>query len=397
MLNYIISQMKRKPLPAVAVLLFAAILTMVLCGLQAASEQEQRNYEELYRTVPVTVTVTDITGTNSDIEGFPFVYNVFTSDYEMGAYLKDFKFRMSRNIYQMEINGEAVNCAAVARGINTLGADSLLSQSTDSVITWFEGFDESVLQTDEMVCILPSSLMSEEDSVTVKLVFSQIMNIDGEFVTKYDTRTLSVVGVHDADSSIVYCPLKLMKSIYSRLDATSLYDYASATISDNYKIDEMWEEAADWFVEPDPTGKQTPWDYSWFYYYPYALKVDDSQLVAAEAALENSMKLNRICMVVVLALSVAVSFLIGFLMIRSRKREIALMRTMGTPNRSIYAGFAFEQILCVALGTLLGGSYFLWQPVERLAVFVGIYFVGLSIALLIFLHTNLISTIKEDE
>ena len=73
------------------------------------------------------------------------------------------------------------------------------------------------------------------------------------------------------------------------------------------------------------------------------------------------------------------------------------MRTMGASAAAIFAEFALEQVLCLAAGVLLGGSYFLWQPLDRLALFGGIYTAGLAIALVIFLRKNLLTTIKEDE
>ena len=54
-------------------------------------------------------------------------------------------------------------------------------------------------------------------------------------------------------------------------------------------------------------------------------------------------------------------------------------------------------MLCVAVGTVLGGSYALWRPVGQLGLFLAIYFLGLSAALLIFLRRNLLTTMKEDE
>ena len=54
-------------------------------------------------------------------------------------------------------------------------------------------------------------------------------------------------------------------------------------------------------------------------------------------------------------------------------------------------------MLCVILGAALGGGYFMWQPAARLGLFITVYFVGLTAALLIFLHNNLLSTMKEDE
>ena len=84
-------------------------------------------------------------------------------------------------------------------------------------------------------------------------------------------------------------------------------------------------------------------------------------------------------------------------MIRSRKKEIALMRTMGTGNLAVFFGMLFEQMACVLLGAAIGGAFSLWQPIQRIGLFVGIYAVGLMIALVVFMSTNLLSSLKEDE
>ena len=52
-----IKNIKRAPVRALAILLFAAVITMVICALQASNEAELRNYEEARQSVPVTVTV----------------------------------------------------------------------------------------------------------------------------------------------------------------------------------------------------------------------------------------------------------------------------------------------------------------------------------------------------
>ena len=73
------------------------------------------------------------------------------------------------------------------------------------------------------------------------------------------------------------------------------------------------------------------------------------------------------------------------------------MRTLGTSNPVVCMEFEIEQILCVFAGVAIGGSYSLWEPIEQLILFAGIYTVGLSVALFFFIRTNLLATIKEDE
>ena len=131
--------------------------------------------------------------------------------------------------------------------------------------------------------------------------------------------------------------------------------------------------------------------------YYHAFDINHLQLSQAQTNLENSMTVNQIAAVLVLALSAAAGAFIGFLMIRNQKKEIALMRTMGTPNSRIYMSFVIEQMVFVVLGAIVGGSKFMWNPVSWLVLFVCVYFIGLSAALLVMLRKNLLTTIKEDE
>ena len=44
-----------------------------------------------------------------------------------------------------------------------------------------------------------------------------------------------------------------------------------------------------------------------------------------------------------------------------------------------------------------GGAYNMWNPIDKLLTFAIVYFVGLTLAMLIFLSKKLLTTIKEDE
>lgn len=406
MITHALKRIQRAPLPALAVLLFAAILTAVLCGLQAANEQEVEDYKEIYRTTPVTLTVTNLTGTQSDgLDAPAWVANVFNGDaylpHSLLDYVKDLKIKTSYSVDVLEIAGERVD--TVGMDIVGVTAEELVGAQPilpgDARVTWLEGFDESILLTGERVCLLPEAVLPDGDMPeTVKMEYSYEKWIDvNTSITIYYNLELAVVGTHCTDDITVYCPFYVVSGIYNGLEQRTRIDCVSAVLLDNSLQEEVTEHARYWFPEPNLAGEKIPWDYSTYTYYPYALRIDDSQLRSAEETMENSLLINNICTMLVFVLSAAAGFFIGFVMIRNRKREIVLMRTMGTPNSSIYGGFAFEQMLCAVLGTILGGAVFLWQPIGRLLVFVSIYFVGLTIALLIFLHTNLLSTIKEDE
>lgn len=406
MITQTLRRIQRAPLPALAVLLFTAILGMVLCGLQAANEQDVEDYKMIYQTTPVTLTVTNLTGTQSDdLEAPAWVANVFNGDanlpHSMLDYVKNLKIKTSYSVDVLDICETRIDTTHT--DIVGITAEELIGNQPilpgENCVTWRDGFDESILLTAERVCLLPEAMLPGGDMPeTVRLEFSCEKWIDvNASVTIYYNLELEVVGVHRADDVTVYCPFYVVSGIYNGLEQRIKIDSVSAVLLDNSLQTEVTEHARYWFPEPNLAGEKIPWDYYTYTYHPYALRVDDSQLRSAEEAMKNSFRVNSICTILVFVLSAAAGSFVGFLMIRSRKREIALMRIMGTPKRKIYGSFVFEQMLCAVMGALLGGSYFLWQPFERLAAFVGIYFLGLTIALLLFLYTNLISNIKEDE
>lgn len=398
MVKYTLKRFLRAPVPAIAVILFVTILSTILCGVQAANEQEEMEYQQICRTIPIDVYVSNLTGTSTDNLSAPRwvmdAMRLFLNDH-----VKDLQGKASMDIHTIDIDGEP-HYSQMLTGITSLSAAGELAQGSQELVTWQDGFDESVLQGSELVCILPETMVPNgmQMPLSIQLHFeSNRYNADQAQFEKIEIdRTFMVVGVHGNNSGI-YCPLAVVESLLRRLDRELVYDRVGGVLIDNFGIQELRDAASEWFAEPNLSGKTTPWDKNGYSYYPYALKIDDSQLRAAEKALETSLTINRICTMLVFVLSAAAGSFIGFLMVRSRKREISLMRTMGTPNISIYGGFAFEQMLCVVLGVLLGGSAFRWQPEERLLTFVCIYFGGLTVALMILLHTNLLATIKEDE
>lgn len=398
MLKFTLKRFLRVPIPAIAVILFASILSVVLCGTYAASVEDQAEYQQICKAIPVNVYVSNLSGTAIDNIAAPRwamdAMRLFLEDH-----VKDLQGKATLDIDRLTVGEIAFDDKALV-GITSLSAAGELAQASQELVTWLDGYDESVLQGNELVCILPKSMVSDDTQLPFEIqLHFESMKYNSK-LTKNEKievdRTFKVVGVHSNNSGI-YCPLAVVESLFARLERELIYDRIQGVLIDNFAIQDLYDAASKWFVKPNLSGERTPWDKNGYSYYPFALKVDDSQLRAAAEALQNSLTINKICTALVFILSAAAGFFIGFLIIRSRKREIALMRTMGTPNRTIYKSFAFEQMLCVVVGTLLGGSYFLWQPIERLAAFVGIYFVGLSIALLIFLHTNLLTTIKEDE
>lgn len=391
MISYLKARLLRRPTPALAVLLFAAALTVSLCALQASNDAAEARYEELYRTLPVEVNVTNLAGTKSDDLAIPgWVLELFNGEglftMDLDEYVTDLQVRLRYPI----MSGPG----STLIGISSLRIAPELAQENNGAVTWFPGYDESIFITEETVCIVSEQVAQQIQEAELSFIYSP----DPLSPPNEHSCTLKIVGtyVSDSGSSMVFCPLAVAEEVFQGLAADREIDAISARVIDNRKLDQFRLFAASWFAEPNPTGTKTEWDFAGYKYYPYALDIDDSLLKAAENTLENSLFINGLCTWLIFGLSAGAGFFISFLMIRQRKREIALMRTMGTGQGSIFLGLLAEQMILVVLGITLGGCWFRWQPMERLTIFGGVYLAGLVTALAVFLRNNLILAIKEE-
>jgi hypothetical protein len=454
MIKKTLKSLKRAPVRAVAVLLFAAVISMIICALQASNDEEMRHYEEAYQAVPIKFSIThpfyngealglgsnlpmwaldlftdkndveiiDVSAAKDDQEKSKIILNAIIGNTELTEislkeYIKDLQVKMSTAF--RTINGKNYTSAAGTTnliGITSIYSDKQLLPEYGCEITWYEGYDESIFAGDEKVCLIPESKATtnhyDNGNGEAVLFFkhSAMMHINGVLTEvesgEYEC-TLKIVGTYTAgDNLSIYCPFPIIEQAYEGLGKEPRIDSISATIADNRRLYEFMEKANMFFMDPSQKDEEIPWgialiDRAKGEYicdnYRYAIDINDDNLSDLAAILEDSIKFNRTVTVFVVILSVISGFLVGFLMVRRRKRDIVLMRTVGESNFSVYVGFVLEQMICILLGIAVGGAYYSWHPMDKLIIFAIVYFVALTLALVIFMSKKLLTTIKEDE
>ncbi len=444
MIKKILNRLKRAPVSAIALLLFAVVISVIICTLQASNDAELRHYEEIFNSVPITVTLTHLLPSdNEEIPIQSWVLDLFTGEepvkfydlsglenrddviasaefklktepveFSLTEYAKDVQVRLHHWI--STIND--VDCYKYKNphlnGISSLSCDKKLLPDYGCTITWKEGYDESIFDGEEHVCIVPESMIDNYDNGggEIALEFAgkvlTTANIDGEYQLVIEDIThqckLKIVGTYTAgDEKSIYCPVPILEQVFSELQESPGIRSFSFTLADNSRLDEFREKMSFCFAESSHGTENIPWKYyadNWYNeFFPYSLDINDENIIDLTAILEKSIKFNRIVTVAIVVLSVVSGFIVGFLMIRRRKRDIMLMRTVGESNTRVYLGFVLEQMLCILLGIIVGGAYYQWNPIDKLALFALVYFVGLSLALVIFMSKKLINSIKEDE
>lgn len=398
MLMQILSQFRRRPLPAVAVMLFAVVISLALGGLQRSNDAERQSYENTYNSMPVYVTVTNLYGQMSyDLEIPGWIADVFlgkgVADPQLDVYLKELKMET-----RCQLTGQYLKYEL--SGITSHKASDQTDPDCGAAVTYFDGYDESFFATDARCCLVPEEFYANEvnqetrELTVVARGYSEI-----EHKTVEAKRTLTVVGTYRSNrtDATIFCPYVVVDGVLRELAADRKTSSISGVLKDNSMLEEFKEAVGRWFAEPNPTGEQTPWGRLGNKYYLYAMDIQDEVLERVTRSYAASIFINEASALLVLAFSAAAGFLIGFLLIRSRKREIGLMRTVGSSNVKIYLGYSAEQLLCMAAGIALGGALMEFNAPRQLALFALVYFVGLSAAMLIFLNNNLLFSMKEEE
>lgn len=404
MLKQIFRRTVRQPVFALAVALFAAVLAVILCHLHTVALEEQESYESAYASVPVTFRVTDLDGSKpSNLVGWSV--DVFDADRvlspSLASFVKELHVRTSTVAvlsYRLpDEDGGTLKDGTywTVAGITSLYVAEELTEDWGGEVVWYEGYDESVLGTDQLVCLVPEA-WKDIQQVSITKDNTYFSGQQSHIVST--TKELTVAGYYiDKGNTRVYLPFETVSRILAAVRESKEIVELCGLLNDNHALPELKEAAAKWFAEPNPAGEPTPWGRFDYDYYLYALDIDDTMLENLSIRMKTSIRVNALASAVVFILSAGAGFLTGFLVIRSRKRDIGLMRTLGASNVSIFAEFALEQILCIAAGIILGGSYSMWQPMNRLLLFGGIYTAGLAVALIIFLRKNLLTTMKEEE
>lgn len=395
MLKKLIKSSLRRPFAGIAMVLFAAALTVALCYLHQTGEEERKSYEASFASTPVFFKITDFDGSAvKDADGIAgWMAELFTEDGltpNLAPFVGELHVRVA--FPEAQYGRDTVTVT----GITSTRMAEELTAGWGGSIAWLEGYDEEVFLTDEWVCVLPAAL---EGTESVTLTFNYVIPSDRmPPKTVSHTQSFSVVGYYtDPGNSRFYVPYPAMEWLYAKLGASKLIEGIGAILKDNNDLPALREEMSYWFASPNPAGEKTPWGKFDFDYYFYALDIDDNLLNTLTADLQSRLLLNRFAATAVLLMAAGASFLTGFLVIRSRKRELSLMRTLGASQKEIFLELFLEQGVRVLLGIFAGGWFFRWQAVVQLSLFCGIFLAGLALALAIFLRANLLSTMKEDD
>jgi len=204
-------------------------------------------------------------------------------------------------------------------------------------IIWQEGYDITALEGDARVCLAPRSLELElGETVTLPL--------GGEY--RKLQMELTVVGLYgkeyrSADElDVYYCPLNAMEDFLRENQQEITYNILEMELQ---KLDRL----GDFKTQMTKLGLEKG---------SARLTVNDALLQQVTAKFRQHIRLLNTLLPVLLTIVAGIGFGLSFLLLRGRKREAAVLRSLGTRRVQVFGMFLSETALQALLGTLLGGG-----------------------------------------
>lgn len=217
------------------------------------------------------------------------------------------------------------------RGVSDPSIDSMLVEALQYT-EWQEGYDESALRGDQPVCLAPASSGLELGEQR------EFFLIDQE-----NTVSLTVVGLYELGYSnsarAYYCSLDWLVDTCHRMEVPVHYNALEMRLGGLRQLDVFKTKMQE--LGMDSGGA--------------ILVINDALLREIVSQLSRQIRLLESALPVLLALVAGIGFGLGFLLLRGRKKEAAVMRSLGMRRMQVAGIFLTETAAQALAGTLAGG------------------------------------------
>ena len=204
-------RLKRGVWQTVSIVLLIAFLCAFFTLFDGFICQKEQDMESAYAVIPVTVVVSNLTGTKTDdLKITDYIINYFLSDkYAYGGELQEKAFSsyvkdvcLKASVYYSQGTGFSSRQKLI--GITSVDAASELAPVSGNSITYFEGYDESIFTSNKAVCLVSTAAAEElsqdtDNSGNVILTVQMSPAATGEASTQI---SLEIAGTYSSESPI---------------------------------------------------------------------------------------------------------------------------------------------------------------------------------------------------
>lgn len=251
---------------------------------------------------------------------------------------------------------------------SSINGSPLFHYSKVKDVTWLDGYSDADYLGREAICVLPKTMLSEEGielGDTIRLVFADTAYFGFQLIASVDVK---VVGSYAAQTSAnyIFSPINYHPSVHvmevedsysGESIATRTYDSFLFTLGDAGRLDELRRALAQSGFTYVRSGNRA---------YPHVI-IEDEIYLNTTHSMERQIQYVSVLYDALYVIAGVIGFVLAWLLALSRRKEIAVMRAMGTQPMRIFVNFAFEQVLLSTVGILIGGavSYLLGCPLSK--------------------------------
>jgi len=429
--GHFLRRLTREGTKSLAVPMLALVLVVLINLLGAVKVWLEDQYEDVMDNFEIVVELSDLTGYVTDGLQIDEKYiNLFTDPDATLSLQRYTSGLVLRRELDVGISGRPDD--AVLTGVNTDGAAKLLEQNPDVEITFSEGYDRNILDSEEPVCLVSMDLLefaktgALDIAIKVKQPDETVSFIDPELnkglvkrgdyyfmlypggltvrtepvysykVVEGETISveskLAVVGTASGVSCAVYCPFKTANALGAEIESFQPYtEQLSMTLAENRSLDSFKQQAALSFPRVKPIYDSRP----------FAMTIYDSVFYETLEPIRQNIILVDVATPFLFALSVCVGFVASVLMARRRKPEFALMRCAGIRKWDIFFCSLAEQAILSFVGAALGCALIAatwgYFSIERPGIFLACYIIGTVFSSARAAGTNVLKILHEKE
>lgn len=371
----------RRRATALLLVLTVAVGTCAAVVLQGLMRRQEEERLRVCEETVITCAVTDVNGGRRDSLGLPdtvLARLLGRNDPEDNRFPEVIENVRAITEFPIDLPEESL-----VRGIVSVASDPALTADEGGSVTFYDGWDESALLTDQRLCLIPEGLQTElRDGTEVVHVVSEAFDTD-----------LQVIGTYRGGGGYLYCPFY----IRWRDDETSLRfaKNCSFDIRDNFRLEETKQRLFGYFVEASVDRE--------FDGTRYGVVVQDDLYLATLKHIAENLRTLRVLLPVLLALFCALGFFVSSLSARGRKREFAVMRCLGMKRgRMVFLIFSEQLLLAIPSGVVgflcgaaIGGLQ--WKSVWNAAALLVLFLAGSAVSALCVTKVSVMKLMRSEE
>lgn len=306
----------------IAVVAAVATLTFFLSVFTNSIQRNQEQLERIYEETTV----------NASITGYMDAPTASLSQEQYHTIVNSGFVKTSAAMIQQKVNGNSL-----LRALN----DTCLEPDLEGwlpYVSWLDGYDETVLLGEEAVCLLPQqSKVQLGDTVSLKM-----NNVK-------DTAPLEllVVGLYGQEHMgsmqeiVYYCPLKTMEVYLSEGGQRVVYNKMEMELGNLARLTTFKTKMKELGLDRGTAQ----------------LVINDALLQQVTSQLRRHIRLLNTLLPILLTIVAGIGFGLSFLLMQGKRREAAVMRTLGALRVQVFGVFLSEIAMQAVTGILLGGLF----------------------------------------